>query len=161
MSKKSLIIVAAGALVLALSLVAVAQNQQQKHGVGPQGYAPHLNIDPANRVLLEGIVESVNIGRGQGFPSFTLMQADGRKATVVASPFWALLDANFKIALGDSMSVLAYPSLRYTDTYIAAELKNLTNGTILTLRDANGVPVGGRGGRGMCAACPCGNTGNF
>jgi len=161
MSKKSLIIVAAGAIVLALSLVALAQNQQDNRGFGSQGYVTHPNMDPANRVLLEGIVEGVNIGRGQGFPSFTLAQSDGRKATVVASPLWVLLDANFKIALGDNMSVLAYPPLQYKDTYVAAELKNLTNGAIIILRDSNGVPVGGRGGRGMCAACPCGNIGNF
>ncbi len=93
------------------------------------------------------------MGRGMGFPSFTLRQKDGNEVTVAASPYRLLLDAGYKISQGDQMSVLVFPSLQYENTFIAAELTNQTTGKSLTLRDANGYPVGGRRGRGPGGAC--------
>ncbi len=158
MSNKNVIVLALVllSLVLVLSLPATAQMRQHNRGLGAQGNMVHPNIDPANKVTLDGTVESINMGPGQGFPSFTLVLSDGKRVTVVASPYRALLSANFKIAIGDHMLVLGFPSLQYQDTYLAAELKNLTNGTTITLRDASGTPVVGQGGPGQCGVCPFG-----
>ncbi len=115
-------------------------------------------FDFTNKASLEGAVQSVNMGLHQGFPNFTMLLDNGKTVTIVTSPFRTLLDAKYKIALNDRMSVLAYPSLVQAGTYVAAELKNLTNGTVLTLRDDQGVPVGATG----CAGCPeCGEGAGY
>jgi hypothetical protein len=107
--------------------------------------------NPANIVSLDGAVDSVSIGIGQGHPSFTLALADGRTVAVLAGPYYFLLENDFEINVGDRMSVRAFPSLRFADTYVAVELKNLMTGAVLTLRDENGVPVWSSGpGRGRC-----------
>ncbi len=150
MSKKANTFILVSAIVLAAGLFAGAQGRQQGYG-SRQCISCQTNFDPASAVSLEGIVESVNMGPGQGLPTFTLNRSDNTKAIIIASPFRVLLSANYKIALGDHMQVLAFPSLNYENTYVAAELKNLTNGTILTLRDATGTPVAGS--EGVCCGC--------
>ncbi len=113
-----------------------------------QGVMPHcqLQLDLAGKTSLDGIAESVSMAPGQGMPSFVIRIGD-QKATVIASPYWALANANFEIRVGDKMSVLAFPSLQFKDTYVAAELKNLATGKSLILRDEYGMPVGGFGPR--------------
>jgi hypothetical protein len=156
MSRKLLVVFGATILMGLLSISAVAQRWQNGGGKG-EGRGAGVRacagqIDPAKKVTLEGTVKGVNMGPGQGFPSFTLAQADGKEVTVVTSPFWVLADANYKIAIADQMTAGAFPSLQYKDTYVAAELTNLTNGTSIVLRDASGVPVGM--GAGRCGNCP-------
>jgi hypothetical protein len=86
---------------------------------------------------------------------------DGRKAIIVASPFKVLLNAEYSITVGDRMSILAFPSLQYQGTFVAAELKNLTSGANLVLANADGFPIGGRGGRGRCSGCLCTGPAGF
>lgn len=113
-------------------------------------------LDLSAKAVLEGTVESVNMGLGQGFPNFTLSLADGKTATIISGPFRLLWDAGFKIAIGDQMSVTAYPSLLHEGMYIAAELNNRSTAASLTLRDAQGMPLAGThagpggAGRGGC-----------
>jgi hypothetical protein len=120
------------------------------------------NFDFSKPVRLDGNVESVVMAQGQGFPRFVLALADGTtRVTVVTAPFCAVLDAKYKIAIGDQMSVVAFQSAQYKEVFVAAELKNLSNNAVLTLRDASGAPVAnpaqgnGRGcagrGNGNCA----------
>ncbi len=113
-----------------------------------QGMVPycHLQLDIAGKTSLDGTVESVSVAPGQGMPSFVITTGD-QKATVIASPYWTLVNANFEIRVGDKMSVLAFPSLQVKDTFVAAELKNLTTGKSLILRDEYGMPMGGFGPR--------------
>ncbi len=157
--RKSILPVAAIAVLMVSVLAANAQMHQHWGGTPAQGSVSCPHFDPANKVSLDGIVESVNIERGQGAPAFTLTQSDGKKLTIIASPYWALVNADYKIAKGDRMLVLAYQSLQYENIYVAAELRNQTNGTTLTLRDETGAAVGGSGG--MCGACPFGHRGGF
>ncbi len=160
MSRKMLLTLGAAAIAVALSIAAVAQTHQYGHGSGVGGSAAHFNLDLATKTSIEGTVDGLHMGRGMGQPSFTLSKSDGKTVTIVASPYWAVLEANFKIALGDKMSVLAFPTQQYPDTYVATELKNLTNGTVLTLRDDTGAPIGGNGSNcGMCGNCPFGGQG--
>jgi len=121
---------------------------------GPPCGGAGAQIDPAAKTSLEGAVIDVNMGYGQGFPTFTLRTGEG-DITIVASPYRVLVDAGFAINAGDKMSVLAFPSKRYEGAYVAAELKNLTTGKVIVLRDDQGFPIGvparGSGrGRGSC-----------
>ncbi len=116
------------------------------------GAGPQLNL--AAKASFDGTAADVNMSYGQGFPTFTLETKEG-KVTIVASPYRALADAGFAIKAGDTMSVLAFPSARYEGAYVASELKNLTTGKVLVLRDDQGFPrgtpgQGGRYGRGSC-----------
>ncbi len=116
-------------------------------GTGPQ-------LDLAAKTSFDGTVAEVSMGYGQGFPTFTL-DTGGKKVTFVASPYRLLADADFMIKTGDTMSVLAYPSKRYEGAYVAAELRNLTTGKALVLRDDQGFPVGvpGQGGKHSRGSC--------
>jgi hypothetical protein len=121
---------------------------------GPPCGRAGAQVNLAAKTSLEGSVADVNMGYGQGFPSFTLRTGEG-DVTIVASPYRVLADAGFAVNAGDKMSVLAFPSNRYEGAYVAAELKNLTTGKVLVLRDDQGFPVGvpGQGGgrgRGSC-----------
>ncbi len=161
MSRKLILIavVVFGAAVLTLPLL--AQGPQTHAGSGPHGIMSHAGrgpglgvaasqLDLAGKTVLEGVVDGISMGRGQGTPSFTMV-ADGKKVSIVTSPYRALLDANYKISIGDRMNVVAFPFVDLVDIYAAAELKNLTTGVVLTLRDANGVPLLSNGD---CANCP-------
>ena len=102
------------------------------------------NLDLKARKTLAGTVQSVEMGPGQGMPSFTL-SVDGKAIVIIAGPFWALQQADFKISAGDSLSVVAYPSLRQEGSYVAAEILNASTQKSIKLRDENGIPLGMRG----------------
>jgi hypothetical protein len=127
---------------------------------GMGGYCGGPNMNPANIVSLEGTVKSVDMALGERFPSFVLARADGSEVTIMAGPYRLLLENNFVINVGDYMTVRAYPSLWYKDTYVAIELKNPATGATITLRDEYGVPIGTPGGgRGRRGGGRCwGNT---
>jgi hypothetical protein len=126
-------------------------------GMGGMG----CSFDFSKTVSLDGTVDSVAMAQGQGFPHFVLALADGTKATVVTAPYRAVLDANYKITVGNQMSVVAFPSTQ-PDTFRAAVLTNASNGNaVLNLRDASGAPVAAgqgngcpRRGAGTCENCP-------
>ena len=102
------------------------------------------NLDTNARITLAGIVQSVGVESGWGMPSFTL-SVGGKPVVIIASPFWALQQADFKISAGDSLSVVAYPSLHQEGTYVAAEIMNAGTQKSIKLRDENGIPTGMRG----------------
>jgi hypothetical protein len=142
--------------ILSLSVAAMAQFGR---GLG-QGQ-PLSNV--AAKTALLGYVDGVNLERGKGMPTITLLQNDGEKITVIVSPFWAIANSGFEVKAGQNMSILALPATQLENTYFAAELQNLTTGKVLTLRNDAGFPTVGRGGRGMRGAgatagtgiCPC------
>jgi DNA/RNA endonuclease YhcR with UshA esterase domain len=106
--------------------------------------ADGANLDLKAKTMLEGTVQTVDMAAGQGFPSFTL-QAGSNTFTVVAGPFWALQQADFKISQGDRLSVEAYPSLQHQNTWVAAAIQNITTQESIRLRDQNGRPLAMRG----------------
>jgi hypothetical protein len=111
-------------------------------------------LDVAGKKTFVGTVSAVSMGIAQGFPNFTLATGDGN-VTIVASPFRALLDAGYTVSVGQSLSVVAFPSSQHEGAYVAAELTDSKTGASLMLRDAQGVPVnaGTRRGAGSCV-CP-------
>ena len=134
-----------------------AGNGVRAHAGGAPGQGTISHLDLAAKTVLEGVVDGISMGRGQGTPSFTMV-ANGKKVVIVASPFRALLDADYKISIGDRMNVTAYPFREVQDTLAAAELRNLTTGAILTLRDENGVPIMADGYCGNCPYHPAGQS---
>jgi hypothetical protein len=102
------------------------------------------NLDLKAKTTLEGTVQTVNMAAGQGFPNFTL-QVGSNTFTLMAGPFWALQQADFKISQGDRLSVEAYPSLQHQNTWVAATIQNLTTQKSIRLRDENGQPLDMRG----------------
>jgi hypothetical protein len=113
-------------------------------GPGMGDCAICTNLDIKAKKTLAGIVQSVEMGSGLGMPGFTLSVA-GKAVVIIASPFWALQQADFKISAGDSLSVVAYPSLQQEGCYVAAEIINATTQKSIKLRDENGIPLGMRG----------------
>ncbi len=145
MLRKMHIILGAVTLAAILSIGAIAQSMPCGNGPGgPMGSGVCANLDLTKQATFVGTVVGLHMGRGMGFPSFGLRLNDNKVVTIVAGPYRVLLAANYKIAEGDVMSVLAYPSTNSTDTYIAAQLTN-SSGSI-NLRDANGVPAGSNSG---------------
>jgi len=153
--------------VALLAVFSLAADQTLQSGGGMMrgmGGMGGCNFDFSQTVTLVGTVKSVAMARGQGFPHFVLALEGGGEVTVVTAPFWAVLNANYTIGIGDKMSVVAFPSAQ-KDVFGAAVLDNGTSGESLTLRDASsGVPVAnagqgnGRGragrGNGNCGNCP-------
>ena len=111
-------------------------------GMGDCAICTKLDLK-AGRTLA-GTVQSVDMGPGQGMPNFTLA-VDGKATVIIASPYWALQQADFKISVGDSLSVVAYPSLQQEGYYVAAEIVNASTQQSIKLRDENGLPLGSRG----------------
>ncbi len=142
MYKKYFVATVTVLMVLTLSVAAMAQ-----FGRGMAQGQPLVNA--ASKVALLGYVDAVNLTRGTGMPSITLLQSDGKKATVIVSPFWAIANAGFEIQPGQNLSITAFPAVQLQNTYLAAEIQNLTTGKVLTLRNDAVFPNDGRGGHGM------------
>ena len=108
---------------------------------GMAGCEDCANLDLKAKQTLTGTVQEVNMSAGQGMPYFTLL-VGGNTVTVIASPFQALQQAGFKVSAGDSLSVVAFPSLAHQGAYVAAEILNLSTGQSVKLRGDDGIPLG-------------------
>jgi hypothetical protein len=92
-------------------------------------------------VNLDGTVVDVFMAPGEEFPHFTLALANGKRVTIVTGPYYVLLRNAFEIRAGDRMSMRAFESHWYTDTFVAVSLDNLTTGEAIVLRDTTGSPT--------------------
>lgn len=107
-------------------------------------------------VTLDGVVESVTMCVSQEFPAITLGLAGGTSATVLTGPYYFLEDHDFRIRVGDHMTVEAFLSLWHENVYVAVALTNVTLGETMVLRDETGHPLWtaqggpGSGGLGEC-----------
>jgi hypothetical protein len=165
MIKRLMLALGSVALLAVFSLAADQPLQSGGRMMLGMGSRRSCNYDFSKTVSLVGTVESIAMAQGQGFPHFVLALADGTRVTVVTAPFRAVLDANYEIANGDQMSVVAFKATQNKDMFVAAELTNLSHeNAVLTLRDASGAPVAGNGrgngrgcagrGNGTCGNCP-------
>jgi hypothetical protein len=135
-----------GIVVTAFSSLMLAQNGPNQGGNRP-------NQNAANVVVLEGLVETANMYEGP--PSFTMSSAGG-PITIMAGPRRLLVRNSFGINVGDRLRVAAFQSPRLTGVYVAMTLQNPDTGATVTLRDSDGFPLSGRGGRSgrrSCSAC--------
>jgi hypothetical protein len=86
---------------------------------------------------VSGTVTAVAIGYGIQYPSITI-----GKIQIKVAPIWYLLDNNFEIKTGDSLSVQAAPSISTSDSYqYAVEITNTISNQRLALRDTLGRPL--------------------
>ncbi len=146
--------------LLSASVLAAAAALAQGHngpgmpGAGQPKATPGL--DMTAQKTIDGAVSSVQLGYGVQYPSIVVNQLQ-----IKVAPVWFLLENDFELAAGDTVSVVAAPSLNTSDTYWYAV--RITKGaSTITLRDSLGVPVwtsqaGGRAGMpqapASCGAC--------
>jgi hypothetical protein len=150
MRRKMLFAATAVVIIAAVGFTASAQNGRCRKA---NKQAPC----PADIETFQGGVVSMNMAAGEGQPSIVLERTDGTEVTVRVSPYRVISANDFEINTSDQMEVRAFKSLNGNDLFVAVELKNLTTGEDVTLRDENGQPVndgkggkGRRGGRGRC-----------
>ena len=91
--------------------------------MGPAGgaHAPQSStLSMTSLQTVTGSVTAVSIGYGMQYPSITI-----NKVQIKVAPVWYLLENNFEIKTGDSLSVVAASSLTPGDPYLyAVELTN-------------------------------------
>jgi len=111
-------------------------------GNGPA--AGGSGLDMSKVTSLEGTVTSINIGFGNQYPSIQI-----NSTAVKIAPVWFLLDNNFEIKSGDTLSVVMAPGTASNDAYLyAIKVVNLSAMTELSIRDAFGLPLWTRQARG-------------
>jgi len=113
-----------------LILATVAFAQQGSGPVAPPAGPPSV---------LSGTVVSFNAGTGMG--AALVIGVNGSETTLLVGPIWFLQKAGFAATAGDLVeaTVLACPQCRTGNAVVA--VTNLTNGTALTLRNTEGVPL--------------------
>ena len=111
---------------------------------------------PADVVEIQGVVESVTMGFGQGMPSFILAVPGRGKITVMVGPYRAWTDSAFELKAGMTVMVRAFASATRPDTYVAVEIKDPASGASVQLSAGGG--RGRRGGPGT-GERPCGGIG--
>ncbi|MBN9661034.1 MAG: hypothetical protein J0H49_22775 [Acidobacteria bacterium] len=143
-------------VLAAAAVLAQGHNGPAAPASGNGGTQPaHTGLNMTAQKTIAGPITSVQIGYGVQYPSIVVNQTQ-----IKLAPIWFLLENDFELAAGDSVSVLAAPSNNTADSYLYAV--RITKGaTSLTLRDSLGVPVwinpGGHGvqpqGPASCGAC--------
>ena len=133
--------------IAAIALVATAAfAQQHRRGAGAGSGTP-----PAGpQSVLTGTVVQFLASSGTGMPSLVIQQG-GSEQTLVLGPFWFLQNAKFAAVAGDSVEVTVMACSSCPSGYAVLSVKNLTSGTTVTLRNADGLPLwqsGRQGGPG-------------
>ena len=130
--------------LFAIALIVAGAAVAQQHG-GPGGTPP-----AGPQSVISGPVVSFSAGAGQGMPSLVIQQAGGN-VTLVLGPFWFLQNAQFTAAVGDSIEATVMSCSDCPNGYAVIAVRNATNGTSVTLRNSDGLPLwtSQRTGRGM------------
>jgi hypothetical protein len=137
---------------MAAALAAVMTFAQGPRGpkTGNPANRPTPVVDMARVRTIAGAVSAINIGYGTQYPSVTIGEA-----VIKVAPVWFLLENDFEIRPGSTLSVVAANSTLPNDSYLyAIEITNTATQARIVLRDSSGVPQwsGGKerrgGGRG-------------
>ena len=124
------------AVVLIVAGAAFAQ-QHNRTGTPPSG----------PQSVLSGTVISFSAGAGQGMPTLVVRQAES-DVTLVLGPFWFLQNAKFAATAGDAVEVTVMSCADCPNGFAVIAVKNITNGSAVTLRNADGIPLWSNGGPG-------------
>jgi hypothetical protein len=96
---------------------------------------------------VEGAINSVQIAYGAQYPSIVI-----DKTLIKVAPVWYLLDNGFELTAGETVKVVAAPSLNTGDSYLyAVSITKLATGASLTIRSEAGVPLWTGGGANQAA----------
>ena len=123
-----IIVIVAGAVIVAGS--AFAQQQRNRAMTPPSG----------PQSVVSGTVVSFTAGSGQGMPSLVVRQG-GADVTLVLGPFWFLQDAKFAAATGDAVEATVLSCADCPSGLAVVAVKNVTTGSAVTLRSADGLPL--------------------
>lgn len=127
------------------SAALVAQGPRGPQGTASQAH-PASALDMSKLQSVTGNVSAVNIAYGAQYPSITVNQA-----VIKIAPVWFLLENNFEVKAGDSVTVTAAPSTLPGDTYLyGVEITNNTTKAHIAMRNSAGIPLwsGPAAGRG-------------
>lgn len=133
--KRNLIIALAVTLAIAGAVVA-----QQRGPAGPQS-------------TISGTVVEFTAGAGLGMPTL-VVKAGSTDTALVLGPYRVLQAAGFSAKAGDLVEAVVMACTECPTGFAVLSVKNLTNGTAVTLRNADGTPFSNgpaRGGRQRAA----------
>ncbi|HQT94206.1 MAG: hypothetical protein B7Z74_00075 [Deltaproteobacteria bacterium 21-66-5] len=122
------------ALVMASPLAA-----QQMRGGAAGGTGPR--VDTSKTFTVQGEVVSFRAAPGQAMPQLTVREASGNETAFVLGPFRYLQAQNFAAEAGDRAEVTGWVCASCAQGMVVGQVKNLTRGLTLVLRNADGTPV--------------------
>ncbi len=144
------------ALFAAVLILAAGAFAQQQRGPGGPGTPPS-----GPQSVISGTVVTFSAGVAQGMPSLVVAQ-NGSNVTLVLGPYWFLQNAKFSAAPGDAIEAAVMSCSDCTNGYAVIAVKNITNGTTITLRNSEGLPLwtsGPQRGRGRGSMGPGNGSG--
>jgi hypothetical protein len=144
-------------IALAIIVIATAAFAQQ-YGRGP-GQGPGQGTPPSGpQSVITGTVVGFTASAGVGMPS--LIVNHGTETTFVLGPFWFLQSAQFAAAAGDQVELTVLACTQCPSGYAVVSVKNITSGSAVTLRNAQGLPLWQQGGQGRRGHGNAPRTGN-
>jgi hypothetical protein len=135
---KSSSIFGAATLGMALVLAGPLAAQQVRAGAG-DGTGPR--VDTSTTFTVQGEVVSFQAGFGQTTPLLTVREAGGTETAFVLGPFRELQAQNFAAQAGDRAEVSGWVCTNCAQRMVVGQVKNLTKGLTLVLRNADGTPA--------------------
>jgi hypothetical protein len=126
-------------LLIAVLLALTAAWAQGPRGrqTAPRGGQGQPLLDLARQVEVEGTVTAVNIALGAQYPSIEV-----NKTLIKVAPVWFMLENDFELVEGDTVKVMAAPSLSPSDPYLhALQIVNTATQAQITLRSSFGTPL--------------------
>lgn len=125
--------------VFVVATLAVASALAQRRGGGPQ-------VDLSHPVTITGQVVSFQAGVGEGTPTLVVKEPNASERVLVLGPYRFLQSQGFTAQTGDQVEAVAYPCTGCVGGLAVAQVKNLTRGVTLSLRDSDGRPLWVRSG---------------
>lgn len=132
--QKALRFLAVTALAVGVTGTSLAQGRRSGTGSGP-------GLDAASVSTVIGTVTSFSAGAGVGRPSLVVNTDSGSTQTFVLGPYRLLQAQSFTLAAGERVEVKALACATGEEKLVAIEVRNLTRGLTLNLRDEDGKPV--------------------
>jgi hypothetical protein len=121
--------------------VTLASPLLAQHRGGGSGAGSLPRIDTSKAVTVQGQVVSFLAGYGQGTPELIVRESNGTESTFVLGPFYYLLAQGFTAQAGDLAEINGWACSTCEHAVAVAQVKNLTRGLTLVLRNADGTPV--------------------
>lgn len=111
-------------------------------GIG-SGQGRYNRVNVAQTQIITGEITAVDVAYGAQYPSITVNQT-----VIKVAPLWFLLDQDFELQAGDTVTVVAAPCNLAGDSYLyAISITNTETSATIVLRNPNGLPLwGGAGG---------------